>query len=227
MNKYWSVAIDVDRLQRKAGIPYCIIKSYNGCSNYNDGNLDVVVPGPLFEVYERVYKANYVVTEKDRLKSKIYETNKLMLTPNKPGLALIHLHSNAGWHNLEFFSIDRILNGAEVKQVEEYDLTLLNRREEGVLCIFHALFEKFECSEDDEKFLNDEDWKAFTSETGIRKGNATNALYGVGVGRWMAFASVWTKYYRAREGMLLWGKSLHLAYVMLRILRAVRSRTGL
>ena len=115
ISNYWQAAHEVNRRHAEHGVDYCVIKSYSGVEDYDDGNIDVVVSVPMQRLYEDVYSDAFRVTTKDRLKAVLYERNKLMLTPRKGEMAKIHLHTNAGWHNHCFVGDNSIFAAKDVR----------------------------------------------------------------------------------------------------------------
>ena len=155
INRYWKTATYVDEICSKKRIKYSIIKSYHDIS-FVDGNIDVVVEGDLMDFYKKYLYKDFSITKKDLIKFKFYERNKLMCVNSGSDFIPIHLHSNAGWHDLEFFSGERILNNSSRIDLEEVSICLCSRPLEQDILFYHSLFEKHQFSVRDMEFLGHE-----------------------------------------------------------------------
>ena len=79
MNQFWETCVYIDEVLKNHEIPYCIIKSYNGVEDYNDGNVDVLVDHNLLDLHRIAFSDDFKVTLYNRAKYTLYERNKLML----------------------------------------------------------------------------------------------------------------------------------------------------
>jgi hypothetical protein len=219
LTPYWRTAHEVDRRQSAGKIPYCIIKSYCGRADFDDGNIDVVVNVPLKKVYSDLYADAFSITLKDKVKSLLYERNKLMLSPRDTQLAKIHLHSNAGWHNICFVPADEIFAAAEVSTVDGHQVTHLSRSLEARIGLFHFVFEKFAKSPDDANFLVRSDYVEFVKELGLPSESADQLIKVSGDIPISFLSKFWRAYYRHKEDVSLWNVILHALLVALQVKR--------
>ena len=67
-----------------------------------------MVSGDLNKFYETYLSCDFSLKYRDKLKNKYYEQNKLMCTCKSGKHVSIHLHSNVGWHDLEFFHMKKL-----------------------------------------------------------------------------------------------------------------------
>ena len=95
MNRYWNTALDVDQRMREAGFPYCVIKTYGANPDYNDSNIDVVTNVDMRKVAEEAF-GDHAITTKDEIKTRFYETNKLMAS-HLPGMSARRPMSKLPW----------------------------------------------------------------------------------------------------------------------------------
>lgn len=227
MKRFWGTALEVDRRLRDAEIAYCIIKSYGGNLEYNDGNVDVVVAQPLWEVYRRAFAEDFTVCRRDRIKNRLYERTKLMLTPQCDELAKLHLHSNAGWHDICFASAGRILANAVDLPIQGRAVRILDRHEEAQLFVMHIIFEQFKTNQWDVRFLTPADYTAFAEQFGLPEDQMAKVVSAEGAIPIRHLRPIWRGYYRARRSdacITLRNRLLHFGFVIVQLYRRYRSR---
>ncbi|MCP5058708.1 MAG: hypothetical protein GY937_18560 [bacterium] len=166
MSRYWNTAVEVDRRLAKAGIDYCIIKTFGAEPDYVDSNMDVVCTVPLREVYQRAF-SDHRITLKDEIKTRFYERNKLMAKPVGDETVDIHLHSNAGWHNIEFVSGSQILAHRTDHSVSGHVVQILERGLDARVLLLQVIFENFRKTRWDNGYLTEEDYRSFGQEYGV------------------------------------------------------------
>ena len=208
MNKYWTTAKYVSEVFASESKAYIIIKSYLA-SDFSDGNIDVVVDGDLFEIYDKLFGEDYTLKKRDIIKSKYYEKNKLMCTPISKDLISIHLHTNVGWHDLEFFSYKDVLLNCENIHVENSQINLCNKEFESKVLLYHALFEKFSFSDRDLAFIDEGVMDDFQSSfKTMIKLRSRPLIYNN-----LTFSQlcvIWGDYYRHKKGLRLRNLLFHL-----------------
>lgn len=212
INRYWKTARHVDEICSKKRIKYSIIKSYHDLS-FVDGNIDVVIEGDLMDFYKKFLYKDFSITKKDLIKFKFYERNKLMCVSSGSDFIPIHLHSNAGWHDLEFFSGERILKNSSRINLEELSICLCSRPLEEDILFYHSLFEKHQFSVRDVEFLGQESLQSKMLEIA---GNRLTYLNIVADARLplSALFIVWRQYYFGNENVRLTNLFFHIMLVL-------------
>ena len=208
MNKYWTTAEYIDEVLRPSCKDYIIIKSYRS-SDFSDGNIDVVIDGGLFDIYENFFSSEFILKRRDIIKSKYYERNKLMCTPMSKDYISIHLHTNVGWHDLEFFSYKDVLVNSEKVQVGNSNISLCNVEFESKVLLYHALFEKFGFSDLDLSFIDEVVMDDFQSSyDSMIKLRSRSLIYNnLKKGQlWV----IWFDYYRRKKGVKIKNLLFHL-----------------
>ena len=162
INKYWKTAFYINTELSKQNIEYSIIKSYRYLS-FKDGNIDLVVSGDLNEFFETYLSSDFSLKNRDKLKGKYYERNKLMCTSKSSEYISIHLHTNVGWHDHEFFSYDEIIAMSELKSFSGGEVILCKHEFEAEILFLHAFFEKHNFSMLDIEFIGQKDMQKFVS----------------------------------------------------------------
>ena len=162
INKYWKTAFYINTVLTKQNVEYSIIKSYRALF-FEDGNIDLVVPGDLSKFYETYLSQDFSLKDRDKLKAKYYERNKLMCTSRSGEHISIHLHTNVGWHDHEFFSYDKIINMSERKSFSGCEVILCKQEFEAEILFLHAFFEKHKFSRLDFEFIGEKDMRKFIS----------------------------------------------------------------
>lgn len=221
MNRFWRTALYADVKLRTAGIPYCVIKSYGGNPKYADGNLDIVVGRGLGRIYQRAFAADYLVTSYDRMKSVLYERNKLMIKPRDSDRIPLHLHSFAGWHNICFMPAERILGNAIDLPLDGRSVRIAERSDEARIFVCHIIFEQYRVKDWDLRFLANSDFDDFAREHEIADiAPVRDAKAGPIALRHLR--PIWRQYYRMRRGrdrISVWNRLLHWGYLVRRQLR--------
>ncbi len=223
MNRYWKTALDLDRRMREADIPYCVMKTYGAHDDFNDSNIDVVCLVPLQEVYRRAYP-DYTLSVRDRIKAVLYERNKLMVKHPSRETSDIHLHSNAGWHNIEFVSGEEILANKTELPLEGGSVQILASPLDKKILTLQVMFENFKKKKWDKLVLDDGDFAAFAGEYGVtpeeiapvQESPIDTPLRGP------YLRSIWRKYYakRSREtSITAWNRFLHELLFRLQLYR--------
>jgi hypothetical protein len=226
LNRYWSTAVEADGRLRAAGISYCLIKSYGANLEFEDANLDLVVRAPLWQVRECF--PEFVVTRRDRIKNRLYERNKLMLKDATGRWAMLHLHSNAGWHNICFVAASTILGQARDFVPADRAVRVTERDLEARLYVLHIIFEQFQKNPWDAAFLRPGDFDAFASEFDL-PGQAMAAVRdaSAGVLPWSVLRPIWRCYYRrSAHSVTVWNRFLHWGFVCLQTYRRRRAQRG-
>jgi len=155
VNDYWKTAFFIDSRLSKAGIDYSVIKCYRS-QEFCDGNIDLVVAGSLHDFYEKNLRDKFHLKNRDVVKAKYYERNKLMCTSRNGEYISVHLHSNVGWHDLEFFSFDRIMSDSERMSFPGGEVVVCQRQFEEEILFLHAFFEKHKFSDLDIEFISEQ-----------------------------------------------------------------------
>ena len=227
MTRFWRTAMEVDRRLGAVGIPYCIIKSYGGNLEYNDGNVDVVLTTPLWEVFDRAFSKDFCVSRRDRIKNRYYEQNKLMLKPSSDEFAMLHLHSNAGWHNICFVTAENIHADSVEFPLEGGSTQIVGRDTEARLFVLHIIFEQFKKNEWDGRFLTLADYEVFAKEYDIPHEQMEKIAEATGNIAMRDLRPIWRRYYRARrqDGEIsLWNRFLHFGFVRVQLYRRLKKR---
>ena len=160
INKYWKTAFYINTELSKQNVEYSIIKSYRSLS-FKDGNIDLVVSGDLTKFYEDYLSHDFSLKDRDKLKEKYYERNKLMCTSRSGEHISIHLHTNVGWHDHEFFSYDKIIAMSERKSFSGGQVILCKQEFEAEILFLHAFFEKHKFSRLDIEFIGQKHMQQF------------------------------------------------------------------
>jgi hypothetical protein len=203
--------LDVDRRMKAAGFPYCVIKTYGANPEYNDSNIDVVTDVPMRRVVAEAF-ADHDVTFKDEIKTRFYETNKLMAKLDPPVRSDIHLHTNAGWHGIEFVSCEEIFSKAITHPLEGGSVQILERELDAKLFILQVIFENHKKRKWDNAFLTHEDWGKFADEFGFSEaeiGPIRDAKLYLDLDQ---LRPVWRGYYQQRKvetSITPWNHFLH------------------
>jgi len=219
LNRYWSTAVEAGSRLRAAGIAYCLIKSYGANLQFADANLDLVVAQPLWRV--RSLFPEWVVTSRDRIKNRLYERNKLMLKDPAGRQAMLHLHSNAGWHNICFVPASTILEQSRDFVPVDQPVRVTERDLEARLYVLHILFEQFQKNPWDAAFLRAADFDAFAAEFAL-PGQAMAAVRDAPVGAlpWEVLQPIWRAYYRrSPHPVTVWNRFLHWGFTCLQSYR--------
>ena len=210
INKYWKTAFYIDAELSKKNVEYSIIKSYRSLS-YKDGNIDLVVSGDLFNFYETYLIHHFNLKDRDIFKAKYYERNKLMCTSKSGEHISIHLHTNVGWHDYEFFSFKKIIDMSERKSFSGNEVFLCKQEFEAEILFLHAFFEKHEFSKLDIDFINKNDMKKFikyyleADDIEWIKAEQAIPLY--------KLFDVWYKYYSKSKGVSI--KNIFFHFMLL------------
>lgn len=219
MNRYWKTALDLDRRMRDAGIPYCVIKTYGAHPEFNDSNIDVVCPGSLREVYRRAYP-DYTLSTRDSIKGRFYEHNKLMVKHPTRETSDIHLHSNAGWHDIEFVSGEEILANRKEHPLEGGSAWILEPELDARILTLQIMFENFKKKRWDAMVLGDADLDDFAATYGV-SAEEMAPVRAIEAEQPMSFSDllpIWRKYYARRKHetrITLWNRFLHgLLFIM-------------
>jgi len=213
MNTFWRTALEVGSRCDRAGIAYCVIKTYGGDPQYNDGNVDLLVDRSLWDVYDAVLADDFRVSRRDRIKNRLYERNKLMGVAEQGDLAQIHLHRSVGWHNICFMSAQDVLARSTDVTFADGAVRVADKATESRMFVLHIIFEQFAKNEWDLRFLCGRDFDDFADQFGVPPGviaKVRDAGYGH-----LAFADlrpIWNRYYRNRRretNISLWNRFLH------------------
>lgn len=219
--------MEVDRRLGAVGIPYCIIKSYGGNPDYNDGNVDVVLTTPLWDVFDRAFSKDFSVSRRDRIKNRCYERNKLMLKPPSDEFAMLNLHSNAGWHNICFMTAEKIHADSVEFPLAGGSTRIVGRDTEARLFVLHIILEKFKKNEWDDQFLTRTDYEAFAKAYGVPHAQIERIAGATGNIAMRDLRPIWRRYYRARrqDGEIsLWNRFLHFGFVRVQLYRRFKKR---
>ena len=223
LNRYWETVLDMDRRMRDAGVGYCVIKSCIGNLDYFDSNIDVVCDVPMEEVHRRVYPER-VVTRKDGIKARYYERNKLMLTDPEHYASDIHLHTNAGWHDLEFVSGEEILANRMDLELEGRRVQIVKPDVERKILALHVMFENFFKRRWDPYYVGPDDYDAFATEYGVPPSEIAPIKAAERKIPIRALLPIWRRYYRQRGAdVTLRNRFLHLLSVGVYFYRRARS----
>lgn len=221
MNRYWNTALDLDRRMREAGIEYAVIKSYGAHQEFNDSNIDVVCLVPLDEVYRRVYP-DYTLSTKDSIKANFYEHNKLMVKHPQKETSDIHLHTNAGWHDIEFVSGEEIFANRIDYALEGGRVKLITPTLDKKILTLQVMFENFMKKKWDVMYLDDNDYTMFADEYGVTPEEIAPVKQAEKYIELSDLRPIWRKYYRKRKTqtrVTLWNRFLHLLFVVIHVYR--------
>ena len=165
------------------------------------------------DFYNRYLYKFFSITKKDLIKFRFYERNKLMCVSPGSDFIPIHLHSNAGWHDLEFFSGQRILNNSSRINLEEVSISLCSRPLEEDILFYHSLFEKHQFSVRDVEFLGQE---LLQSKMLDLAGDRLPNLNIIADSRLplSALFTVWRQYYFGNENVRLKNLFFHIMLVL-------------
>lgn len=210
-NKYWKTAFYLDSKLSKQNVKYSIIKSYRSLS-YKDGNLDLVVPGDLNKFYETFLKNDYILKDRDKFKFKFYERNKLMCTCKSNQYISIHLHSNVGWHDHEFFSYEKIIEMSESKNFSGSKVVLCKQEFEAEILFLHAFFEKHKFSRLDIEFIGKSHMQKFIRNY-VGEVDNINWLKDEQFLPLFKLIRVWSQYYSKSSGVSL--KNIFFHFMLL------------
>ncbi len=228
MNRYWKTALDLDRRMGEADIPYCVIKTFRANPDYNDSNIDVVCPLPLAEVHQRVYP-DYTLSLRDWTKAVFYERNKRMVKHPTGETSDIHLHTNAGWHDVEFVSGKEILAGRQRHELSGGAVWILEPELDARILTLQILFENFRKKRWDLTILGDPDLTDFAATYGVTEGEiqpVREAAQDEPLPR-SVLAPIWRKYYARRRletHITPWNRFLHELLFALQAWRMERAR---
>ena len=216
INKYWQTAFYIDKKLSSQNVTYSIIKSYRDIS-YSDGNLDLVVEGSLIKFYENHLSDDFFLKKRDKIKARYYERNKLMCSSKSGKQISIHLHSNVGWHDCEFFSYDRIIEMSERVKFTDFEVVLTNKRFESEVLFLHCFFEKNNFSKLDIEFIGNLEMKRLTKNylgiDDIKWVNHKNAI------PFHKLFTAWTKYYSKSRKVNLKNLFFHFMLLIRQIIR--------
>jgi hypothetical protein len=195
-----------------------VVKSYSGAVDHDSGNIDLLVRGSLLEVYERVFADGFTVTLRDRIKHRLYERNKLMLSPVDDSLVQLHLHSNVGWHDVCFISAEEVYTASIEIEMSGGAIRIPQRDVEARAFLLHVIFEKFKKNEQDQQLLNAKDFASFAEEFDLPE-HVIAPVRDAGVGPLSLdeLRPIWSAYYRARgreTPITQWNRFLHWGYTV-------------
>ena len=223
MNLFWKTAMYVDAKMRGLNMPYCLIKTYHGNLEFEDGNLDVISPRPLLQTFQQAFAEDYIATTRDRIKHQAYERNKLMLTHVQGELKSLHLHSSAGWHDICFMEPEDILANAKDVVVGNCNVRIASRDDEARIFVYHIIFEQFNINKWDAQFVTAADYQSFADEYKIPQEQIKRiASRPIGPIELDLLRPIWRQYYDLRKRqtkLTVWNRFLHFGYLVRRKLR--------
>ena len=167
MNQFWETCVYIDEVLKNHEIPYCIIKSYNGVEDYNDGNVDVLVDHNLLDLHRIALSDDFKVTLYNRTKYRLYERNKLMLMSKEKPLTPLHLHSSVGWNNLCCIPAHDVIQNAREVSFDGQPVMLASRDDEARIFVLHIILEQFKVKERDLILLTKDDFNQFAADYGL------------------------------------------------------------
>ena len=114
----------------------------------------------------------------------------------------IHLHTNVGWHDHEFFSYDKIIDMSERISFSDRKVMLCKHEFESEILFLHAFFEKHEFSRLDIDFIGKQDMQKFTSYYlgSVNDIEWVNSEQSIPL---LKLFSVWRRYYSKSKGVSL------------------------
>lgn len=215
INKYWKTAFYINNELSKHDVEYSIIKSYRTLS-FNDGNIDLVVSYDLIKFYENYLSNDFSLKDRDKIKAKYYERNKLMCTSNSGEFISIHLHTNVGWHDHEFFSYDKIIAMSERKTFSGDEIVLCKQEFEAEILFLHAFFEKHKFSRLDIDFIGQTNMQKFIN---YYLGDFDNIDWVKGEQRipFFKLLKAWRRYYSKSDGVNMKNIFFHLMLLIRQI----------
>ena len=227
MNPFWRTALEAGTRFDRADMTWCVIKSYGGDTNYNDGNVDMLVDRPLREAHSAVLARDFRLSTRDRIKHRLYERNKLMCCPDRTDLAKIHLHRNVGWHNVCFLSAEEVFARSTNRQFAEGAVRIADRDTEAQMFVLHIVFEQFRKNEWDMRFLSGRDFNAFADQYGIPPSVIAPVRdAGPGPLAYSVLRPIWNCYYQRRRhetGISPWNRFLHWGFTCVQKYRKLKA----
>jgi hypothetical protein len=167
MNQFWETCVYIDEVLSKKQISYCIIKSYGGAEEYNDGNVDLLVDHNLLNLHRIAFSDDFDVTLYNRTKYVFYEQNKLMLVSKEKPLTPLHLHSSVGWNNLCCIPAADVIRNAREVHFDGRPVMIASRDDEARIFVLHIVLEQFQVKKWDLTLLTKDDFDQFAAEYGI------------------------------------------------------------
>jgi hypothetical protein len=141
----------------------CVIKSYRGAVGYDDGNVDILVGSDEFGHIARrlLREESCSVGVWQRVRHRIYEPNKLMIDPPRPGLRRLHLHRSVGWHGIDVIESECVLRSAGLVRIGANHVSVPSKEMESLILVLHIVLETFEKSELDRAFIEESAFRCF------------------------------------------------------------------
>jgi len=200
MTPFWHTVSFSQELLTRNAIESSVIKTYCSRPSYDNGNVDLVVTKNLEELFESVFAEDFFIKTRDMRKYRYYEKNKLMLTPKNPRLRLLHLHSNAGWHNISFIDGEHIIQNSAHRKIGDLSVISAADSLDKEIHLLHMIFENFKKKELEEQVLSGPDYRSFCSFYNINL-EAVLPIMNASVGkfRFKDMLPIWLGYYKVRK----------------------------
>ena len=214
MTPFWRTADWALRVCAEMQIRACVIKSYRGAVGYDDGNVDILVGSDEFGHIARrlLREESCSVGVWQRVRHRIYEPNKLMIDPPRPGLRRLHLHRSVGWHGIDVIESECVLRSAGLVRIGANHVSVPSKEMESLILVLHIVLETFEKSELDRAFIEESAFRCFGERYNVPR-KAVEALIRSGSSIDMAVLwPCWVAVQRSCSGGAL-GRIRHLAYL--------------